>query len=132
MVGVRGQPIGNVVTMASDHRRVDGELVQGALLDDTDFLKEIVERVVQELWEAEMTEHIGAAPYERSVIHAGQRNGHKPRTLRTGVCTLNLLMPLLTARAPSLRASSPVTNSTRTAVPGVATFRYLLCSGFER
>jgi len=40
-----------------------------------------------------MTEHIGAAPYERSATPTGQRNGYKPRTLRTRVGTLNLLVP---------------------------------------
>jgi transposase-like protein len=50
--------------MAKDHRRADAELVQEVLLDDPDFLREIVERVVQQLLEAEMTEHIGASPYE--------------------------------------------------------------------
>jgi len=69
--------------MAKDHPRVDAELVQGVLLDDPGFLREIVQRVVQEelLLEAEMTEHIGAAPYERNATRTGQRNGHhKPRT----------------------------------------------------
>ncbi len=79
--------------MAKDHRRLDAELAQGILLDDPGFLKEIVERVIQELLEAEMTEHIGAAPYERSEKRTGQRNGYKPRTLRTRVGTLNLLVP---------------------------------------
>jgi transposase-like protein len=63
------------------------------LLDDPGFLKEIVERVLQELLEAEMTEHVGAAPYERTTERKGHRNGHKPRTLRTRVGTLNLLVP---------------------------------------
>ena len=40
-----------------------------------------------------MTEHIGAAPYERNASRTGHRNGHKPRTLRTRVGTLNLLVP---------------------------------------
>ena len=79
--------------MATDHRRLDAELAQGVLLDDPVFLKEIVERVVQELLEAEMSEHIGAAPYERNATRSGHRNGHKPRTLRTRVGTLNLLVP---------------------------------------
>jgi putative transposase len=43
--------------------------------------------------EAEMTEHIGAAPYERTEDRKGQRNGYKPRTLRTRVGTLNLAVP---------------------------------------
>lgn len=48
--------------MTEDHRRTGAELPQGVLLDEPDFLREIVERVVQELLEAEMTEHVGAAP----------------------------------------------------------------------
>src|SRR5215216_531547 len=93
MVGVLSQPIGNGVTMTNDHRRVDAELTQEVLLDDPSFLGAIVERVVQELLEAEMTEHIGAAPYERGEGRTGHRNGYKPRTLRTRVGTLNLLVP---------------------------------------
>jgi transposase-like protein len=51
--------------MAEDHRRPAEEVLQGFLLDDPGFLKEIVERGLQEMLEAQMTEHIGAAPYER-------------------------------------------------------------------
>jgi len=79
--------------MATDHRRTGTESAQGVLLDDPAFLKEIVERVVQELLEAEMSEHVGAAPYERSATRTGRRNGYKPRALRTRVGTLNLLVP---------------------------------------
>ena len=68
-------------------------MAQEILLDDPDFLREIVEKVVQQLLEAEMTEHIGAAPYERSATRSGHRNGYKPRALRTRVGTLNLLVP---------------------------------------
>ena len=79
--------------MAEDHRGVDAELAQEVLLEDPGFLKEIVQRVLQELSEAQMTEHIGAAHYERGSARTGQRNGYEPRTLRTGVGTLNLLVP---------------------------------------
>jgi putative transposase len=80
--------------MAKDHRRISEEAAQATfLLDEPSFLKEIVERVLQELLEAEMTEHIGAAPYERTENRKGQRNGYKPRTLRTRVGTLNLAVP---------------------------------------
>ncbi|MCA1740586.1 MAG: IS256 family transposase [Actinobacteria bacterium] len=79
--------------MANDHRRVGAQVAQGVLLDEPDFLREIVERVLQEVLEAEMTEHIGAAPYERTDARKGQRNGYKPRVLRTRVGTLNLLVP---------------------------------------
>jgi putative transposase len=43
--------------------------------------------------EAEMTEHLGAAPYERGENRKGHRNGYKKRALRTRVGTLNLLVP---------------------------------------
>ena len=100
--------------MTNDQRKPDVELAQEeVLLDDPSFLREIVERVLQELLETEMTEHIGAAPYERTENRNGHRNGHKPRTLRTRVGTLNLLVPQRTARAPSARASSPATSATR-------------------
>jgi putative transposase len=79
--------------MADDHRRVDAELAQGVMLDEPDFLREIVRRVLQEVLEAEMTEHIGAAPHERTAARKGHRNGHKPTTLRTRVGALNLLIP---------------------------------------
>ena len=79
--------------MTKDHRRVDAQMAQEVLLDDPSFLREIVERVVQQILEAEMSEHIGAAPYERTDERTGQRNGYKPRTLRSRVGTLNLLVP---------------------------------------
>ena len=79
--------------MAHDHRRLDAGLVQEVLLDDPGFLREVVERAVQQILQTEMTEHVGAAPYERVEGRTGQRNGHKPRALRTRVGTLNLLVP---------------------------------------
>jgi putative transposase len=79
--------------MTQDHRKVSEHLAQGILLDDPDFLREVAERVLQEVLEAEMTHHIGAAPYERTDKRTGQRNGYKPRSLRTRVGTLKLLVP---------------------------------------
>ncbi|MBA3472758.1 MAG: IS256 family transposase [Rubrobacter sp.] len=79
--------------MAEDHRRSVEELTQGILLDDPGFLREIVERVLQEMLEAQMSDHVGAAPYERTQKRTGHRNGYKPRTLKTRVGTLNLLVP---------------------------------------
>jgi putative transposase len=93
MVGVLRHPIGNGATMANDHRRVDAQLVQEVLLDDPGFLREVLERALQQILEAEMTEHLGAAPYERTEGRTGHRNGYKPRALRTRVGTLNLLVP---------------------------------------
>lgn len=69
------------------------ELAQAVLLDDPAFLREIVERTLQALLEAELTAHVGAEHYERTGERRGYRNGTKPRTLTTRVGTLELLVP---------------------------------------
>jgi transposase-like protein len=79
--------------MADHHLRDNEELVQDVLLDEPDFLKEIVQKALQRILEAEMSAHIGAVPYERSENRKGHRNGYKPRTLKTRVGTLDLLVP---------------------------------------
>lgn len=79
--------------MAKNNRRVNERMVQEVLLDDSGFLKEIVARVLQQMLEAEITEHLGAAPYERTDARRGHRNGYKSRTLKTRVGTLELLVP---------------------------------------
>ncbi|MGH3144987.1 MAG: IS256 family transposase [Rubrobacter sp.] len=80
--------------MADHHRRSDEQIAQEEVLtDDPSFLKEIVQNALQQILEAEMTQHVGAAPYERTDERRGQRNGYKPRALRTRVGTLNLLVP---------------------------------------
>jgi transposase-like protein len=71
----------------------DGETVEDVLLDDPDFLREIVERTVQQILETEMTAHVGVGKYERGEGRTGHRNGYKPRELRTRVGTLSLLVP---------------------------------------
>jgi transposase-like protein len=99
--------------MAEDHRRSAEELLQGVLLDEPEFLRQIVERVLQEMLEAQMTEHVGAAPYERTHKRTGQRNGYKPRALRIRVGALNLSVPQDLKKAPSAPGSFRATRGTR-------------------
>jgi putative transposase len=66
---------------------------QSVLTDDPDFLRVLVEHVVQAVLEAEMTAHLHADPYERSADRRGYRNGYKPRQLNTRVGTLTLQVP---------------------------------------
>ena len=66
---------------------------QAALLDDPDFLRDLVQQALQTLLEAEMEAHLGAGRYERTDARRGYRNGYKPRTLQTRVGTLELLVP---------------------------------------
>jgi len=101
--------------MTTDHRRVDAELAQAVLL---------CERVVQHILEAVMTEHIGAAPYERLEGRTGHRNGHKPRMLRTRVGTLNLVVPQDRERTFSTRKVKDVSE----ALCGDSPLRYVSCS----
>jgi transposase-like protein len=79
--------------MATTHGTNAEDRSQGALLDDSDFLRTLVERTLQGLLEAEMTAHLGAEPYERTDTRTGHRNGYRPRTLHTRVGTLTLLVP---------------------------------------
>ncbi len=73
--------------------RFGDSVVEGVMLDDPEFLRGIVERIVQEILETEMTAHVGAGRYERGEGRTGHRNGYKPRELRTRVGTLSLLVP---------------------------------------
>jgi len=66
---------------------------QSILMDDPEFLRSIVERVIQEVLDAEMTAHLHTGSYERSAARTGYRNGYKPRELYTRVGTLTLQVP---------------------------------------
>jgi putative transposase len=79
--------------MAYRQRTGVAATTQSILTDDPDFLRLIVERVIQEVLEAEMTAHLRAEPYERNTERKGYRNGYKPRQLNTRVGTLTLQVP---------------------------------------
>ena len=78
-------------------RRVnDSELTtvwQEAVREGDDGMRRMVERVVQQVLEAEMASFLGADIYERTGERKGYRNGYKPRTLKTRVGELELLVP---------------------------------------
>src|SRR4051794_17235653 len=79
--------------MAYRQRAGMATATQSILTDDPGFLRLIVERVIQEVLEAEMTAHLHAEPYERNATRTGYRNGYKPRQLNTRVGTLTLMVP---------------------------------------
>ena len=58
-----------------------------------DFLRDLVQRTIQQVLEAEMTSFIGAESYQRNEVRRGWRNGYKPRTLKTRVGGLELMVP---------------------------------------
>jgi len=68
-------------------------LVQRAMLDDPEFLKGIVQGVLQQFLDTEMTAQLGAAPHERSDERRGYRCGFYERTLTTRVGRITLRVP---------------------------------------
>ena len=84
--------------MAHRQRTGFATATQSVLTDDPDFLRFIVERVIQEVLEADAAQrapaaHLHADPYERTATRTGHRNGYKPRQRNTRVSTLSLHPP---------------------------------------
>ena len=76
------------MTRTQDTPVVSSEQV--ALLDRPDFLRQVLERFLQQYLEEEMASFLQAAPYERTDDRQGYRNGYKPRQLTTRVGRLEL------------------------------------------
>lgn len=66
---------------------------QEALINDPDFLRQIVQQVCQDLLQTELDGFLEAEPYERTPDRKGYRNGRRPRTLMTRVGSVELLVP---------------------------------------
>ncbi len=62
---------------------------------DIDVIRKGVELVLQALIDAEVTEAIGAAPYERTESRTNQRNGFRDRLLATKAGDVDLKIPKL-------------------------------------
>jgi transposase-like protein len=80
--------------MAEDLRMALDDLLRKAHGDgDVDFLKEGMRVMAQALMELEVTQHLGADRYERTVERTGQRNGYRERPWDTRVGTIELQVP---------------------------------------
>src|SRR5918993_446179 len=80
-------------TMPPSKLRPTLEEVKALLSEDRDFLRPLVQAVLQELLEAEMTEALGAAKGERTPERLGYRTGYYPRTLVSRAGKLELRVP---------------------------------------
>ncbi len=70
------------------------EIFQEALKEDKDFIKELLERLLQEFMEEERDEQVGVASYTRDKsVRKATRNGYKSRSLNTRVGNLKLEKP---------------------------------------
>jgi putative transposase len=65
-----------------------------ALVNDPDFLRQLVEAALNRFLDAEISEHLQAGPYERSDARTGYRNGYRARQLKTRVGTISLAVPM--------------------------------------
>ena len=76
-------------------RRVDGTDVLAVWqeAEDEDRLRSLVQHMLQRVLEEELTAFLGAEVYERTTERRGYRNGAKPRTLKTRVGTIDLMVP---------------------------------------
>ena len=63
--------------------------------DGVDLIRESVRMVMQELIEAEATEKVGAAKYQRTESRTTERNGARDRLLATQAADVELRMPKL-------------------------------------
>jgi transposase-like protein len=67
--------------------------LKALLAEQDDFLRPLIEAVVQQVLEAEMDEAVGAAKSERTTNRTGYRSGYYSRTLVTRVGKLELRIP---------------------------------------
>ncbi len=65
-----------------------------ALVNDPNFLRQLVEAALNRFLDAEISEHLQAGPYERSDARTGYRNGYRARQLKTRVGTISLAVPM--------------------------------------
>jgi putative transposase len=81
----------HTMTKGKDRRRLGD--VKALVGEDGDFLRPLVQMVVQELLEAEMSEALAAEKGERTAGRLGYRSGYYGRTLVTRVGKLELRVP---------------------------------------
>ncbi len=58
-----------------------------------DLMRKLLKTMLQSLVDAQATAHIGAEPHERSDAPTTQRNGHRPKTVTTGVGDVTVKIP---------------------------------------
>ena len=78
--------------MANYEVNVPKELLPG-LLSDKEPLAKLIEVILNQILEAQMTEHLKAKPHERTEDRQGYRNGSRIRTLTARVGPLTLIIP---------------------------------------
>ena len=79
--------------MTKKNHSISREELKQVLTEDRDFLKPLMQLVLQEVLEAEMDEAVGASKGERTSERRGYRSGKYNRALVTRVGKLELRIP---------------------------------------
>ncbi len=72
---------------------ISREVVKQALQQDDDFLRPLIQRIVQEVLELDMEQSLHAAKSERTNTRLGYRSGYYSRGLITRIGKLELRAP---------------------------------------
>src|SRR5215510_5427377 len=72
---------------------LDPQTLQRLFTSGENQLGHLLEAILNQVLEAQVSEQLRAAPYERTDERQGYRNGYKPRQLMTRVGTLRLRVP---------------------------------------
>lgn len=78
--------------MAKSNSDIIGQLLQ-EVFADRDGLKQVLEVLVNQAMQSEVTQHLAADQYQRTDQRRGYRNGMKPRQIATRVGSLALAVP---------------------------------------
>jgi len=78
--------------MANYDIKLKGDDLVG-LLTNNDAMAQLVESVINQILEAQMSEHLKALPYEQTSERLGYRNGYRTRKLYSRVGPLTLQVP---------------------------------------
>jgi putative transposase len=76
--------------MAQSKNTIALKDVQGVLLDQPDFMRDIISNTLQKMLDAQFEQYIGANRYERTDERRGYRNGTYERQLKTRVGSITL------------------------------------------
>lgn len=79
--------------MAEKNRSAKQMDLKALLSEDRDFLLEVMRQALEQVLEAEMSEHLGALPGERSEGRQGYRAGHYTRSWVTRIGKMELRVP---------------------------------------
>jgi transposase-like protein len=79
--------------MTKAEGKTETQELKGLLRGDEEYLRAMIEGMVQAALEAEMSEAVGAEKGERSGLRVGYRSGYYRRALITRVGTLELRVP---------------------------------------